>query len=148
MSTNVNEICRNNGGAENRSSCDGSDAMNGKIAVVLLSGLLFACVQAQPPEASPPPPPPPAPAPVVEAAPVGRTVIIRRASCADLVSLSLEDREDASMFYIGYQSARLGARTVNVAAIPTMLSLAVNYCVAHPDRTAVEAFAKAYYYLR
>jgi hypothetical protein len=52
------------------------------------------------------------------------------------------------MFYIGYQSARLGARTVNVGAIPTMLSLAVNYCIAHPDRTAVEAFAKAYHYLQ
>lgn len=124
--------------------------MNGKIAVVLLSGLLFACVQAQPPEASPPPAPPapPAPAPVAEAPPVDRTVVIRRASCADLIRLSLEDREDASMFYIGYQSAQLHVRTVNVGAIPTMLSLAVNYCVAHPDRTAVEAFAKAYYYLR
>jgi hypothetical protein len=122
--------------------------MNGKIAAVLLSGLLFACVQAQPPEAAALPAPPPAPAPVAEAAPVGRTVVIRRASCADLVRLSLEDREDASMFYIGYQSARLRARTVNVGTIPTMLSLAVNYCIAHPDRTAVEAFAKAYYYMR
>jgi hypothetical protein len=124
--------------------------MNGKIAVVLLSGLLFACVQSQPPEASapPPPPPPPAPAPVAEAPPADRIVIIRRASCGDLVRLSLEDREDASMFYIGYQSARVRARTVNVGTIPTMLSLAVNYCVAHPDRTAVEAFAKAYGYLR
>jgi hypothetical protein len=126
--------------------------MNGKIAVVLLSGLLFGCVQPQPPAASAPPAPPPAPAaapaPAAEAAPVDRIVVIRRAGCTDLLRLSLEDREDASMFYIGYQSARLRARTVNVGAIPTMLSMAVNYCVAHPERTAVEAFARAYAYLR
>ncbi len=124
--------------------------MNGKIAVVLLSGLLFACVQPEPPAASAPPapPPPPAPAPVAQVAPAARIVVIQRASCGDLLRLAVEDREDASMFYIGYQSGRLHARTVNVSAIPSMLSLAVNYCAAHSDRTAAEAFAKAYYYMR
>ena len=37
--------------------------MNGKIAAVLLSGLLFACAQVPPPKPVPPPPPAPAPAP-------------------------------------------------------------------------------------
>jgi HdeA/HdeB family len=118
--------------------------MTGKIAVLLLSGMLFACVQAQPPVDSAPPAPPPPPAPVAKAAPAGHIVIIRKASCGDLLGLSADDRQDASMFYIGYQSARVRARTVNVGAVPTMLSLAIDYCVAHPDRTAVEAFAVAY----
>jgi len=122
--------------------------MYGKIVVVLLSGLLFACAQPQPPATSAPPAPPPAPAPTAESLSPDRIVSIRGASCGDLLRLSDEDRAAASMFYIGYQSSRLRARTVNVNAIPDVEVEAVEYCTAHPDRTAAEAFAKAYPYLR
>jgi hypothetical protein len=122
--------------------------MNGKTAVVLLSGLLFACVPAQPPQvaATPAPPPTPAaaPTPVAASLPADRDVVIRRATCDALLGLSPEDRAAASMFYIGYQASRLRARTINVGAIPEMESLALSYCAERPDRPAAQAFAEAY----
>src|SRR5271166_686738 len=128
--------------------------MNGKPAAVLLSVLLAACVQTQPPpEATAPPrkPPPsaqpqasaPAQTPAAEPAPVDHFVNIRRASCEDLLSLSPEDRAAASMFYIGYQASRLRARTINVGLIPSIEEQAISYCEENPDRTAVQAYANA-----
>jgi hypothetical protein len=116
--------------------------MNGKIAIVLLSGLLFACAPAEPPAA--PPPPPPAPAPVADAMPVDHFVNIQRASCQDLLKLSPDDRAAASMFYIGYQSSRVRATSVNVPAIADVEFAAESYCEDHPGRTAAQAFAAAY----
>src|SRR5271170_2438158 len=117
MSIKVEEAYRDNCGAETNLRATGSDAMNGKIAVVLLSGLLFACAPTEPPAASAPPPPPPAPAPAAEAMPVDRFVSIQRASCEDLMKLSPDDRAAASMFYIGYQSSRRRAASINVPTI-------------------------------
>src|SRR5215813_3898744 len=91
--------------------------MKGKAAVVLFSGLLFACVQAPPPTttAAPPPAPPPAPAvapaPVAEAPPANRRVSIRAVRCARLLELPEDDRAAASLFYLGYQASSLRART-------------------------------------
>jgi len=126
--------------------------MNGKIAVVLLSGSLLACVQAQPPAATvaaPAPPPAPAATPVAAAvaAPVpagNRYVTIRTARCSTLLGLPEDDRAAASLFYIGYQASRLGARSINVNAIPDAESEAFNYCQTFPNRTVAEAFAKAF----
>jgi hypothetical protein len=122
--------------------------MKGKIAVVLLSGLLFACAPMQPPQtasAPPPPPPPPPPAPAAVAAPpADRIVAIRRATCERLLQLSNEDRATASMFYIGYQASRFGSRTINVAVLAPILALTIGYCQANPDRPAADAFAAAY----
>ena len=122
--------------------------MNGKIGVVLLSGLLFACVQAPPPNtaAAPPPPPAvaPAPAPVAEAPPANRFVSIRGARCSRLLELPEDDRAAASLFYIGYQASRLGARTINVGRIPDAEARALSYCEANPNRAAVDAFRQAY----
>jgi hypothetical protein len=128
--------------------------MNGKTAFVLLSGVLSgslgACVQ--PPEAAAPaaPPPPPvaaaapAPAPVTEPPPGDRWVSIRGATCERLLELSPDDRAAASLFYTGYQAARFGSRTINVAAIPDAEEWAESYCAEHPGRSAVEAFRQAY----
>jgi hypothetical protein len=131
--------------------------MNGKTAAVLLSGLLFACVQAPPPEPVAPPPPalPPAPAPPPAAAvpPSGplaeaireeRIVNIRGAGCEALLELDHDDRIMAAMFYIGYQASRFGSRTINVGRIPTIGRTALSYCQAYPDRPVAEAFAQAY----
>jgi hypothetical protein len=126
--------------------------MNGKIAVVLLSGSLLACVQAQPPAATvAAPPPAPAPAPTQVAAAVAapvpagnRYVTIRSARCSTLLGLPEDDRAAASLFYIGYQASRLGARSINVNAIPDAESEAFNYCQTFPNRTVAEAFAKAF----
>src|SRR4029077_5546896 len=71
--------------AETEFPCHRSNAMNGKTAFVLLSGVLSGslCACVQPPEAHPPaaPPPPPvaapAPAPVAEPTPGDRWVVIR-----------------------------------------------------------------------
>lgn len=126
--------------------------MNGKIAAVLLSGLLFACVQAPPPPAPAPPPPappasPPAAAPqgpLTEAIQEQRIVDIRGATCEPLLGLDHDDRLAAAMFYIGYTASRSGTRTINVGRIPTIGRMAFAYCQAHPDRTVVEAFQQAY----
>src|SRR5262245_26240847 len=127
---------------------NGYDAMNGKPAAVLLSGLLVACVQAQPQQAAAPPAPSPppaqAPAPAAEPPPADHIVNIGKASCADLLKLSLEDRAAASMFYIGYQASRMRARTINVSVIPSIQSQAIAYCEENLDRTVAQAFAKAY----
>ena len=127
--------------------------MNGKPAAVLLSALLVACVQTQPPEATAPtaPSPPPAQAPAsapaqasAEAPPGDHLVYIRRASCQDLLNLTPEDRAAASMFYIGYQAARLRARSINVGVIPSIQAQAFAYCQGDPDRPVAQAFAEAY----
>jgi hypothetical protein len=124
--------------------------MNGKIGVVLLSGLLFACVQTPPPNtsasAAPPPAPAaaPAPAPIAEAPPANRRVSIRAVRCARLLELPEDDRAAASLFYIGYQASSLRARTINVGAIPTAEAEALSYCEASPNRTVVNAFRQAY----
>ena len=128
--------------------------MNGKTAFVLLSGVLSGslCACVQPPEAAAPaaPPPPPAaapapaPAPVAEPTPSDRWVSIRGATCERLLELSPDDRAAASLFYIGYQAARFGSRTINVATIPKAEELAEGYCAEHPGQPAVEAFRQAY----
>lgn len=127
--------------------------MNSKVTAVLLSGLLFACAQAQPPEAAAPsaPSPPaasaPAPAPAqpsaAESAPTDHIVNIQRASCQDLLRLSPEDRAAATMFYIGYQASRLRATTINVGVIPSIEAQAVIYCQQNPDQPVARAFAHA-----
>jgi hypothetical protein len=136
--------------------------MNGKTAFVLLSGVLSgslcACVQppgAAAPAAPTPPPvaapapapapaPTPAPAPVAEPTPGSRWVSIQGATCQRLLELSPDDRAAASLFYVGYQAARFGSRTINVAAIPNAEEWAESYCAKHPGRSAVEAFRQAY----
>ena len=121
--------------------------MNGKIGVVLLSGLLFACVQAPPPNTAAAPPPPPVaapPAPVAVAPPASRFVSIRGARCSRLLELPEDDRAAASLFYIGYQASRLDAKTINVGRIPDAEAEALSYCEANPNRAAVDAFRQAY----
>jgi HdeA/HdeB family protein len=97
------------------------------------------------------PPPAPAPAPTQVAAAVAapvpagnRYVTIRSARCSTLLGLPEDDRAAASLFYIGYQASRLGARSINVNAIPDAESEAFNYCQTFPNRTVAEAFAKAF----
>jgi len=132
--------------------------MNVKTAGVLLSGLLVACAQTQSQDATAPPGPAlaqaptpaqapapvQAPPPVAESASADHIVIIRGASCENLLRLSPEDRAAASMFYIGYQASRFRARTINVGVIPSIAAQALTYCEENPDRSVVEAFGDAY----
>jgi hypothetical protein len=76
--------------------------------------------------------------------PGNRRVSIQGATCERLLELSADDRAAASLFYIGYQAARFGSRTINVAAIPNAEEWAYSYCAEHPGRPAVEAFRQAY----
>ena len=116
--------------------------MNWKIAAVLLSGLVFGCVQPPPPAANAPPAPAPAAAPAPP--PGDRVVNIRGALCDKFLELSEEDREMATMFYIGYQASRLRESTINVLSIPSITSLSTNYCLNHRNRPVAEAFAVGY----
>ncbi len=122
--------------------------MNGKTAVVMLSGLLFACAPTQPPPPAPEPPPPPvaaaAPPPAAIPVPADRIVAIRRASCGAFMALSPDDRNDAAMFYVGYQASRLRAGTINVALVPSIVAEALSYCTSAPNLPVAQAFADAY----
>ena len=113
------------------------------IAALLLSTLLVACGQTQPPPASiaaaPAQPAPPTPQP-----PADRIVVIRKATCDTLLVLAPEDRAQASMFYIGYQASLARAKTINVSAIPGIETQAIKYCEAHPKSTVSQAFTNAY----
>lgn len=133
---------------------------HGKTIITPMLGLLVACAQMQPPEATAPTPSPPgqvaappspqaaAPAQAQAAAAAPATgdhiVDIQRASCQDLLSLSPEDRDAASMFYIGYQASRFRTRTINVGTIPSIEGQAITYCSENPARTVFQAFAEAY----
>ena len=120
--------------------------MNAKLGVLLLSGLLFACAPTPPPPPAPAPAaaPGPAAAPAPAAAAVNRFVSIQGAKCGELLALALDDREEASMFYVGYSARRYGARSINVGLIPSIIGLALDYCQAEPNRTVASAFAEAY----
>src|SRR5882757_5669611 len=122
--------------AETDFPCHRSNAMNGKTAFVLLSGVLSGslCACVQPPDAAAPTAPTPG----------NRRVSIQGATCERLLELSPDDRAAASLFYIGYQAARFGSRTINVAAIPNAEEWADSYCAEHPGRPAIEAFRQAY----
>jgi hypothetical protein len=126
---------------------NGSNPMNRTIAaVLLLSGLLAGCVQPPAPAATAPPAPTPAPAPPPAAAepPVARVVSIQGAPCSRFLELANEDREAATMFYIGWQASRFRAQIINVGAIPTIAERSMNYCLDHPDRPVARAFASGY----
>lgn len=119
--------------------------MNAKAAAVLLScGILFACA----PMPAPAPPPAPAPAapppPAAEAPMEHHIVTIRTVNCAALLGLNEEDRASASMFYIGYTSARRGWLKIDVADVSGLESAALGYCAAHPNWPAAVAFNKAF----
>jgi len=128
--------------------------MNWKTVGVLLSGLLVACAQTQSPEATAQSEPAPAPAAestaaptsasAAESAPVDHIVNIRRASCQDLLKLSPDDLNAASMFYIGYQASHFRASTINVGLISSIEAQALTYCTENPNRTVAQAFAEAY----
>jgi HdeA/HdeB family len=138
--------------------------MNGKTVALLLSGLLAACAQTQGPETAAPPAsaeaaappasaestappaqaPAPAPSPAARPAPADHFVNIQGASCEDLLRLSPEDRNAASMFYIGYQASRFRTRTINVGIVPSIEAQAVTYCAENPRRPVAQAFAEAY----
>jgi hypothetical protein len=145
-------------------------AMKAKTVAMLLAGLLFGCAQTPPssataqpaasappaaaPAGSPPPaaPPPASPIPAANPVtgsaqatkPVNHIVYILKSTCQDLLKLSPDDRDAASMFYIGYQTSHFHATSINVGLIPSIEDQAVTYCVEDPNRTVAQAFAQAY----
>ena len=136
--------------------------MKAKTAAMLLAGLLFGCAQTPPtnataqpapgapaaeaPAQSPAPAanPAPAPAQATKPAAVDHIVNILRSTCQDLLRLSPQDRDAASMFYIGYQAAHFRATSINVGLIPSIEDQALTYCAEDPNRTVAQVFAQAY----
>jgi len=133
--------------------------MNAKTAAVLLSALLAACAQSQPPATTAPPAPSPAPAsaqaqppapatkapvPAANPMPVSHVVNIQGAGCQQFLKLAPDDRQNASMFYLGYQASHFRARTINVSVVPSIVDQALVYCQENPNWTVARAFAEAY----
>jgi hypothetical protein len=118
--------------------------MNGKAAVVLLSGMLFACAQPAPnvptPAATSSTAPPAAAAP----SPGHNVVTIRTVNCDALLSLSEDDRASASLFYLGYTAARRGQRKIDIAEVEGLEAAALGNCSARPEQPAASAFMKAF----
>jgi hypothetical protein len=119
--------------------------MNTKAAVVLLSGVLFACAQPAPaPTPSPSPPPPPPAASTGEVITGRHIVSIRTVSCETLLSLAEDDRASASMFYIGYTASRRRQAKIDVAEVSGLEAAALGYCAAYPNWPAATAFNRAF----
>jgi hypothetical protein len=117
--------------------------MNVKAAVVLISGLLFACAPPPPPAPVPAPPPPATPAP--EAAMTARHIVaIRSVQCDALLKLAEDDRASASMFYIGYTASRRRQAKIDVAEVSGLEAAALGYCAAYPNWPAATAFNRAF----
>jgi hypothetical protein len=119
--------------------------MNAKAAVVLMCGLLFACVPPPPPAPAPAPPPPPPVAPAPESAMTERHIVaIRGVQCDALLKLSEDDRASASMFYIGYTASRRRQAKIDVAELSGLEAAALGYCSAYPNWPAATAFNRAF----
>jgi hypothetical protein len=118
--------------------------MNGRAVAVFLSGMLFACAPTPPP--SGPPPVGAAQPATASASQLGESqgLVIRRVSCARLLNAAVDDRAAGSMFYLGYEAARLGISTIDVSEIEGLETAALRYCAAYPDRPAADAFAHAF----
>jgi hypothetical protein len=65
-----------------------------------------------------------------------------------LLALQPDDRQEASMFYVGYSARRYGTRAINVGLIQSIIRVALDYCTAEPNRTVASAFAEAYTEMR
>ena len=48
------------------------------------------------------------------------------------------------MFYIGYEANRFSAGAINVGLIPSISSMAIDFCAAEPNRRVADVFAEAY----
>jgi hypothetical protein len=123
--------------------------MNTKAAVILLSGVLFACAPPPAPAPTPSPSPPPAPPPPAAVSTreviTGRHIVsIRAVNCQTLLSLSEDDRAAASMFYIGYTASRIRRATIDVAELSGLDAAALGYCTTYPSWPAATAFYKAF----
>jgi hypothetical protein len=118
--------------------------MNKKAAVVLLSGMLFACAPMPPSPAPPPPLPAPPVAPAADTSQEHHIVPIRMVNCQALLNLSEDDRASASMFYLGYTASRRGRAKIDIAEVSGLEAAALGYCEAHPDQPAAAAFMKAF----
>lgn len=118
--------------------------MNAKVAVISLSGLLFACAPQPPAAAQNPLPTAHAPAAVAAPEYQHHIVIIRAATCRALLDLSEDDRASASMFYIGYTVSRRKRAEIDVADLSGLEAAALRYCAAYPDWPAAVAFNRAF----
>jgi HdeA/HdeB family len=117
--------------------------MNGKAAVVLLSGILFACApapSASVPSATSSATPPAAVAPSLE----HNVVTIRAVNCDAFLSLPEDDRASASLFYLGYTAARRRQTRIDIAEVEGLEAAALGNCAARPDQPAASAFMKAF----
>ena len=76
--------------------------------------------------------------------PVSHVVNIQGAGCQQFLKLAPDDRQNASMFYLGYQASHFRARTINVSVVPSIVDQALVYCQENPNWTVARAFAEAY----
>jgi hypothetical protein len=84
------------------------------------------------------------PAPIPAVTQEAGLITIRQVRCAELLNAAEDDRAAGSTFLLGYEAARLSVSRINVSDVEGMETAALDYCAAHADRPAVDAFARVY----
>jgi len=118
-----------------------------KVVVIGLGAMLLAACAPVPAE-TPQPAPPPSPAAAASEADMTEgqplaPVDVRAMTCKTLTSATDDDKAYASMFLLGYRSALLRLRTIEIKKIEAVEETALAQCVATPDALATKVFAAA-----
>jgi hypothetical protein len=123
-----------------------------RVVLALPLVLLGAACAPQAPAPAPPPAPaagapttPLPPAAVNAAATPGSGPMWRvtQTSCAQLISLSDDDRAAAVMFYYGYHSATAAVQVIDVSLIGQTVHRVVDLCGRTPNMTIIDAYNTA-----
>ena len=118
-------------------------------AIIGLSAtLLAACVPVPAKGPNPPAPEPqaesttPTPAEPMEGLPLA-PVDVRRLTCATLTGATDDDKAYATSFLLGYRSALIHSRTIEIKRIEAVEEAALKDCAGKPDALATKVFAAA-----
>jgi hypothetical protein len=114
-----------------------------------LGAMLLAACQPMPPQGPPPPgaPPPQAAATTPTDEPMDgkplAPVDVRRLKCSTLTGASDDDKAYATSFLMGYRSALIHSRTIEIKRIEAVEQAALADCNGKPDAFASKVFAAA-----
>src|SRR5579863_2177548 len=123
-----------------------------KIAAIgFCATLLAACQPVPPPQSAPPPNPAPeaqnttTPSPndeQMEGKPLA-PVDVRKLTCSTLTGSTDDDKAYATSFLLGYRSALIHSRTIEIKRIEAVEMAALADCAGKPDALATKVFAAA-----
>ena len=118
------------------------------VIIGLSAALLAACVPVQPPQGpNPPAQPGPRAEPATPAEPQeGQPLLpvdVRKLTCRTLSGATDDDKAYATSFLMGYRSALIHSRTIEIKRIEAVEEAALADCATKPDALATKVFAAA-----